>query len=152
MAGYIDLMAVEQTVISRYTDPDFGVLEFVETRTQARLNGGPWKSVIFREWSGKREDPGVTVGIADSEDPPVVADEIRNAFRAVVADTSEFKRVVAQRMLRLAEEWARQGKLSLPLDLDTFSDLPTISSFSIGDSRLTVFFERNRQHFRRAHA
>lgn len=134
-------MAVKQTVISRHADPDFGALELIETQTQAKLNGGPWKTVILREWSGKQEDLGVPIRIANSKDPLIVADEIRTAFRSVVANMSGFRHLVARSQLGLAKEWAIQGELNLSLDEDTLSDLLTISGFSVGESRLTVFLE-----------
>ena len=132
---------MKQTVISRYADPDFGALELIETQTRAKLNDGQWKTVTLREWSGKHGELGVPISITNTTDPPIVADEIRAAFRGVVANMCGFRHLIARSKLGLATEWAAQGELNLSLDEDTFSDLLTISGFSVGESRLTVFLE-----------
>jgi hypothetical protein len=132
---------VKQTVISRYADTDFGALELIETQTRAKLNDGQWKTVTLREWSGKHGELGVPISVTSTTDPPIVADEIRAAFRDVVANISGFRQLIARSQLELATEWVTQGKLNLSLDEDTFSDLLTISAFSVGESRLTVFLE-----------
>ena len=138
---------MKQIAISRYADPDFGALELIETQTRAKLNDSQWKTVILREWLGKHGELGVPISITNTKDPPLVADDIRAAFRRVVANISGFKQLIARSSLELATEWATQGGLNLSLDEDTFSHLLTISSFSVGEGRLTVFLEETTNIF-----
>ena len=79
--------------------------------------------------------------------PPIVAEEVRSAFRAVVANIAAFKQMVARSQLGLAKEWAAQGELNLVLDEDVFSSLLTISHLSVEESRLTVFLDEQASIF-----
>jgi len=49
-------MPLEEIVISRHVDTDFGVLELTETRTVGGLKGGPSRPLIIRQWVSKLAD------------------------------------------------------------------------------------------------
>ena len=132
-------MPPEEIVISRHLDPDFGVLELIEMRTEASLNGEPLKPVTFREWSGKLDDLDATLSISNTDNPPKVSDEIRAAFRAVVSDGDSFKRRIARTELELAKRWSAEVNLDLRLDEETLSDLLEIEAFTMNRGRLTVW-------------
>ena len=134
-------MALEEVVIGHHLDSDFGALQLVETRTEARVSGGPWKPLIYRAWSGRRNDLNATIDISNGDDPPVVTDGVRTAFRSLILNIATFKRTVARGQLALAKDWAERGGLNVALDTDSFSDVLQIHSFLIGENRLTVFME-----------
>lgn len=132
-------MPLKEVVISRHVDSDFGALELIETRTEASLNGGQIRPLVFREWTGKREDLRSTLSISNTDNPPRVPDEIRAAFRSVVSDMEGFKRRIARRELELARSWSAQKSMDLELDEEKFLALLEIDGFTIGERRLTIW-------------
>jgi len=140
-------MALEEIIISRHFDTDFGALELIETRTEAAINGNPSRRLIFRQWIGKPTDLEVTLRISNSEDPPIVAEEIRAAFRNVLSNVADFKRRVARSELELAKNWAVAAGMDLSLDESTLADLLKIDGFTIGPRRLTVWLQETANIF-----
>jgi hypothetical protein len=140
-------MPLKEAVISRFVDPDFGALELIETQTEASVNGGPRKPLVFREWTGKREDLHATLSISNTDNPPKVPDEIRTAFRAVTSDVRGFKRRIARRELELARSWSVQRSKDLELDEEKFLGLLEIEGFTIGERRLTVWLRETADIF-----
>jgi hypothetical protein len=134
-------MALEEIVISRHIDPDFGVLELIETPTEAAVNGAPSKPLIFRQWTGKLADVDATLGLSNAEDPPVVTEEVRAAFRSVLSNVDDFKRRIARSKLELARNWVAAAKMNLPLDESALTNLLKIDGFTIGSGRLTVWLQ-----------
>ncbi len=134
-------MALEEIVISNFVDPDFGALRLIETQTEALVNGGPRKKLVHREWSGKRHDLVAAISISNSDDPPVVTDDVRVAFRAIVLALDGFKRTIAKSQLELAQDWAAQGGHAVPLDATMFANALVVTDFQIGSDRLTVFLK-----------
>jgi hypothetical protein len=134
-------MALEEIIISHYADPDFGVLRLIETRTEGRVNGGPWKPLVCRESSGARQDVAAMISISSSDDPPTVPDDVRVAFRGIVLNLAEFKRTVAESQLELAQDWAMQGGRDGPLNADLLANAVALTGFRIDSDRLTVFLE-----------
>lgn len=134
-------MALEEIVISRHVDPDFGVLELIETPTEAAVNGAPSKPLIFRQWTGKLADVDATLSLSNAEDPPVVTEEVRAAFRSVLSNVDDFKRRIARSKLELARNWVAAAKMNLPLDESALTNLLKIDGFTIGSGRLTVWLQ-----------
>jgi len=134
-------MALEEIVISRHIDPDFGVLELIETPTEAAVNGAPSKPLIFRQWTGKLADVDATLSLSNAEDPPVVTEEVRAAFRSVLSNVDDFKRRIARSKLELARNWVAAAKMNLPLDESALTNLLKIDGFTIGSGRLTVWLQ-----------
>ena len=132
-------MALEEIVIGHHVDPDFGPLELIETRTEAAVNGGPLTPLIFRQWTGKVAALDTSLSISSSEDPPVVADQVRSDFRRVMSNVDSFKERIARSELGLAKDWAAAAGLDLPLDENRFASLLKIDGFTIGPSRLTAW-------------
>lgn len=132
-------MPLREVVISRHVDPDFGALELIETRTEASLNGGPMTPLVFREWTGKREDLRAALSISNTDNPPRVPDEIRAAFRSVVSDLEGFKRRIARRELERARRWSAQRSMELELDEEKLLRLLEIDGFRMGERRLTIW-------------
>jgi hypothetical protein len=138
-------MPLEETVISRYVDKDFGVLELIETRTMAVVDGGPGRPLVFRQWIGKPADFDII--ISNPEDPPIVTDDIRAAFRSVLSNVGDFKRRIARNELENAMNWRAAAELDFPLDESRFAGLLKIVGFTVGPSRLTVWLQEPRGIF-----
>jgi hypothetical protein len=138
---------MEEIVISHYVDPDFGALELIETRTEASVNGGPMRPLVFRHWAGKQPNLDSTLIISASEDPPVIDEEIRTAFRDVTSNIDDFTRRIARTELQTAKSWIAAAKTDLALDEDQFAGLLKICGFTIGPRRLTVWVEESANIF-----
>ncbi len=108
-------MAIEEVVIHCCADPDFGALRLIETQTEARVNGGPWRRLVHREWVGAMQDLAATISISNTDNPPSVPDEIRAAFLAIIHDTDGFRRTVAGRQLAAAQAQRGIVRLSCPI-------------------------------------
>src|SRR4051794_35825560 len=132
-------MPPEEIVISHHVDPDFGALEFIETRTEVSLNGASLKPLVLREWTGKSVDLDATLSISNTDNPPKVSDEIRADFRGVVSAVEGFKRRIARSELELARSRSAGAKMDLQLDEERFHDLLEIEAFRMGEDRLTVW-------------
>eukprot|EP01042_Synura_sphagnicola_P028176 gene28176-36361_t len=126
-------------IIDHYIDADFGKLDLVETHYMAGLNGGPMKSTVMRSWVGHAPDTKTEISINFDENPPSISDDIRKAYRNILADTEGFIRKIAADQLVLARDWAEQGDLNIILDENTFASLLKIDDFSIVADRLTVW-------------
>jgi hypothetical protein len=132
-------MALEEIVIGHHIDPDFGALELIETRTKAAVNGVPMKPLVFRQWTANQAELDVVLHISTSEDPPIVADEVRAAFRSVISNVDNFKQRIARSELELAKDWVAAAGTDLPLDESNFANMLKIEGFTIGPNRLTVW-------------
>ena len=109
-------MPLKEIVIGHHVDLDFGALELIETRTRAAVDAGPRTPQVFRRWTGKQAELDVVLSISSSEDPPMVADEIRAAFRSVVPNVNNFRQRIARSELELAKDWAAAAGMDLSLD------------------------------------
>lgn len=132
-------MALEEFIISSHVDPDFGVLELIETRTEGAVNGAAPRPLIIRQWTGKLTDLNATLSISSADDPPIVTEETRAAFRSILSNVGDFKRQIARRELELAKNWLAAAEMDFPLDENTFVSLLRIDGFTIGSDRLTVW-------------
>src|SRR5260370_42630070 len=83
-SGRSHLMAPEEIVIGRHFDSDFGALELIETRTEAVVNGGPRRPLVFQQLTGKPPGFCFLVSISRKESPPIVAAESRAALRSII--------------------------------------------------------------------
>jgi hypothetical protein len=140
-------MPLQEIVIFRCVDPDFGALELIETRTQASLDGGPLSPLIYREWTGKCENLDAAISISNTDNPPRVADETRAAFRAVVSDVGDFKRRIARSELKLARDWPAQAGMNFDLNEDSFCGLLEIEALRLDEDRLTVWLRETANIF-----
>lgn len=132
-------MSATKKIIDSYIDSDFGKLNLIETQTMAAVNGGPMKPLVFRNWSGKIPATEIEILINSENNPPVIPDEIRIAFKKIMADTDSFKQKVAADQLELAKEWAEDGELNIELNEENFTKLLKIKGFSTDPERLTVW-------------
>ncbi len=103
--------------------------------------------MVFKQWTGKQPEFDVVLSISSSEDPPIVADEVRAAFRSVISNIDNFKQTIARSELELAKNWAAAGGMDLPLDEIGFASLLKIEGFTIGPDRLTVWLEETANIF-----
>jgi hypothetical protein len=140
-------MPLEEIVVGHHVDPDFGALELIETRTQAAVNGGLGTPLVFRRWTGKQAELDVALSISSSEDPPIVADEIRAAFRSVMSNVNNFRQRIARSEFELAKDWAAAAGMDLALDESKLATLLKIQGFTIGPDRLTVWLEETANIF-----
>jgi hypothetical protein len=132
-------MTNDSKIIDQYIDTDFGKLDLVETHYMAGLNGSPMKSTVMRSWVGHTLDTKTEISITFDKNPPSISDDIRKAYRQILADPDGFKQKIATDQLDLARNWAEQGDLDILLDAEMLSHLLTIDGFSIGPDRLTVW-------------
>jgi hypothetical protein len=141
------LVALKEIVIGHHVDPDFGALELTETHTEAAVNGGPRTPLVFRPWTGKQGELDIVLSISGSEDPPIVADEVRADFRSVMSNVDNFKQRIARSELERAKDWVAAAGKNLPLDESRFASLLKIEGFTIGPDRLTVWIEETANIF-----
>src|SRR5260370_33895186 len=85
-SGRSHLMAPEEIVIGRHFDSDFGALELIETRTEAVVNGGPRRPLVFKQWTGKQPEFVGLLTISSREDTPIVADEGPAPLRSFISN------------------------------------------------------------------
>jgi hypothetical protein len=140
-------MALEEIVLGYHVDPDFGAIELIETRTEAAVDGGPRTTLVFRQWIGEQPELDVPLSISNSEDPPIVADEVRADFRRVISNVDEFRQRIARSELERAKDWVTVGAMDLPLDESSLASLLEIEGFTIGPDRLTVWLKETAKIF-----
>ena len=137
----------EEIVLAHRTDPDFGELTFVETRTAAAVDGGPMKPLVFRDWHGTAPGLGAKINISSEINPPQVDDAVRQAYRKIIADIDGLKKTVASQELDTAREWAAAGGIELALDEAGLAALLRVDGFSVDPGRLTIWLVEDKDIF-----
>jgi hypothetical protein len=133
----------EEVVLKSIVDPDFGVLELVETTMQASVDGGPMHQLVYRTWCSSGHAEGHSVLLSNEADPPVVAEDLRSAFRSILEDEATFFARIAKSQLQPAIAWARDGELGPHVDEASFAKLLRFAGFTIDPGRLTVLLEES---------
>jgi len=111
------------------------------------VKGGQMQPIVIREWIGHTPDTEIEISINSAENPPLIPDDIRKAYRGIVADTDNFKRKVAIDQLGLARDWAEEGGINIALDEDIFAKLLAIDAFSVDPGRLTIWLSEGADIF-----
>jgi hypothetical protein len=95
--------------------------------------------LVLRQWIGRLAEFDVI--ISQTEDPPIIAADIRAAFRNVLENVDDFKRQIARHELENAQKWVATAQLDFPLDESGFAGLLKIDGFTIGPGLLTVWLQ-----------
>ncbi len=134
-------MSLEVVIVGHRNDADFGMLDYIETRTTAAVDGGPMKPLIFRNWQGKCPELSASILVSSDRDPPAINEDDRVAYRGVLADPETFKISVARSQLELARDWAASGGISSGFDETALAAMLRIDGFTVDPGRLTVWLE-----------
>jgi hypothetical protein len=130
---------VREAVIKTITDPDFGVLDLIETQADPRIDGRT--PATYRTLLGKCPPPNDCMLIISSEEElEQISAAMRESFHRVLADVDAMKTRMAEKNLDLAREWAEAGGLELELDTPKLAGLLKLDGVDVAGQRLTLYF------------
>jgi hypothetical protein len=130
---------VQETVIKTITDPDFGVLDLIETKADPRIDG--LAPATYQTLLGKCPPPNECMLIIGSEEELAqITPAMRTSFHRVMGEVDAIKARVAEKNLDLAREWADAGDLELDLDAPKLAELLKLDGVDVARQCLTLYF------------
>ena len=130
---------MQETVIKTITDPDFGVLDLIETQADPRIDG--LTPATYQTLLGKCPPPNECMLIVGSEEELAqIPAAMRASFHRVLGDVDAIKARVAEKNLDLAREWADAGDLELDLDAPKLAGLLELDGVDVAGQCMTLYF------------